>query len=73
MATQHQQQRDLASIRFHAIVRNEWIVAEGRDVFGLHLTREQAAQRVLEARWGHLPERQAHEAAIHRYEISVEG
>ncbi len=72
MATQHQQ-RDLAAIRLQAIARNEGIVAEGRDVFGLHLTREQAAQRVLEARWGHLPERQAHEAAIHRYEISVEG
>lgn len=63
---------DLASIRFQAIARNEGIVAEGRDVFGLELTREQAAQRVLEARWGHLPERQAQEAAIHRYEIDVE-
>lgn len=62
---------DLAAIRFQAIVRNEGIVAEGRDVFGINLTREQAAQRVLEARWGHLPERQAHEAAIRHYEIEV--
>lgn len=62
---------DLASIRLQAIARNEGIVAEGRDVFGVNLTREQAAQRVLEARWGHLPERQAHEAAIHHYEIEV--
>lgn len=63
---------DLAQIRFAAIARNEGIVAEGRDVFGLELTREQAAMRVMAARWGHLPERQMHEAAIHRYEVAVE-
>lgn len=62
---------DLAAIRFQAIARNEGIVAEGRDVFGVNLTREQAAQRVLEARWGHLPEREAQEMAIHHYEIEV--
>jgi len=63
---------DLASIRFQAIARNEGIVAEGRDCFGLHLTREQAAQRVMEARWPNLSERAAHEAAIVRHEIEVE-
>lgn len=64
---------DLASIRFAAIARNEGIVAEGRDCFGLNLTREQAAQRVMEARWPSLSERDAHLAAIERYDISVEG
>lgn len=63
---------DLASIRFQAITRNEAIVAEGRDCFGLDLTNEQAAQRVMEARWPNLSERAAHEAAIARYEIVVE-
>lgn len=63
---------DLASIRFQAIANNGSIVAEGRDCFGLHLTSEQAAQRVMEARWPNLSERAAHEAAIARYEIVVE-
>ncbi|WP_414488802.1 hypothetical protein [Stenotrophomonas maltophilia] len=63
---------DLAAIRFEAIIRNEGIVAEGRDCFGLHLTREQAAQRVMEARWPNLTERAAHEAAIAHYEVAVE-
>ncbi|HEL7630551.1 TPA: hypothetical protein UL921_002382 [Stenotrophomonas maltophilia] len=63
---------DLAAIRFEAIARNEGIVAEGRDCFGLHLTREQAAQRVMEARWPNLTERAAHEAAIAHYEVAVE-
>ncbi|WP_312321219.1 hypothetical protein [Stenotrophomonas sp.] len=63
---------DLASIRLQAIARNDAIVAEGRDCFGLGLTREQAAQRVMEARWPNLSERAAHEAAIARYEVGVE-
>lgn len=63
---------DLASIRLAAIARNDAIVAEGRDCFGLELTREQAVCRVMEARWPSLTEREAQLAAMYLYEIPTE-
>jgi len=66
------QQRDLASERFNALVGAFGITAEAREIRNDDsLTDEQALHVILEARWPDLPEREAHEACARRYGVEL--
>lgn len=54
-----------------ALAANESIQAEARSVYGDHLTDDECLDRVIAVRWPHLPERQAYEAAAHRYDVTL--
>lgn len=65
-------QRDLARENFDALIGAPGITAEAREFRNDNsLTDEQALHIILEARWGHLPERQAHEACARRYDVQL--
>ena len=66
------QQRDLARESFDALIGAVGITAEARELSGdQSLTDEQALNLILDRRFGHLPERQAHIACAARYDVEL--
>lgn len=65
-------ERDLARERFNALVGAIGITSEAREFTNDDsLTDEQALHYILERRFGHLSEREAHIACARRYDVEL--
>lgn len=63
---------DLARACFDALVGAPGITAEAREYRNdNNLTDEQALHVILEARWGHLSDRDAYRACAARYDVAL--